>query len=75
MWQAGLQYRGAVEALLNKAVELQKLPGVQQFLHRVQDDVQVGACLAAIHVHAAAAGTTAEPAEASSMHMDGCKRA
>lgn len=75
VWQAGLQYRGAVEALLNKAVELQKLPGVQQFLHRVQDDVQVGACLAAIHVHAAAAGTTAEPAEASSMHMDGCKRA
>ena len=66
--QAQLAYKSAVEALLKTAEELQKLPGVQQFLHRVQDDVQVGGCLASCICWSA--GTAVEPAEASSMHME-----
>ena len=66
LWQAQLQYRTAVEALFRTAEELQLLPGVQQILHCVQDDVQVGACLAGCTCWSA--GTAAEPADASSMH-------
>ena len=65
--QAQLQYGSAVEALLRTAEELQGLPGVQQFLHRAQDDVQVGACLAGCSCWSAV--TAVEPAKASSMHM------
>ena len=72
MWQAQLQYRSAVEELLKQAEELQQLPGVNQFLHRVQDDVQVGGCLACCSCWPA--GTAVEPAKASSVHMHGCKR-
>ena len=74
LWHARLQYQSAVEALLKKAEELQQLPGVQRFLHRMQDDVQVGArafrlqLLVCWHCCRACA-------KASSMHMHGCNRA
>ena len=72
VWQAQLQYRSAVEELLKQAEELQQLPGVHQFLHRVQDDVQVGGCLACCSCWSA--GTALQPAKASSVHMHDCKR-
>ena len=68
--QAHLRYESVVEALLGTAEELQQLPGVQQLLHRMQQDVQVGACPAGCSCWSA--GTAAEPASAQNLARPMC---